>query len=333
MKKAILLLIFSVSSTFLLAQKRLAPSVIHAIDEKIQNTIKSVYGCSVLIAQGNTILLNKSYGFTSTNNRHKVKLNTIFNVASITKAVTAVGILKLVEKHQLKLNDTIGTFLKNVPLDKKNITIHHLLSHTSGLQQNYVCSEVNNSDSAIAKIMNDTLAFVPGSGFEYSNENFELLAAVIEKISGSLYEDFIKKEILKPIKMNKTLFWGTFNDKNETQVAQKLTEICENARQRNWDFLGSGGIYTTPSDLYKFYSAVKSNTLLKSETSDLIFKSHFKTSTNLNIGYGWYVNDSEWHLKEYWTRGNESFGHNAVIRWFPEKDIVVIVCTNSGEIA
>lgn len=179
MKKAILLLIFSVPCTFLFAQKGLTPSVMRGIDKKIQDTIQSDYGCSVLIAEGNTILFNKSYGFTSTNKQHKTKPNTLFNVASITKAVTAVGILKLYEKHQLKLDDTIGTFLKNVPFDKKNITIHQLLSHTSGLQQNYVCSEVNNSDSAIAKIMNDTLAFIPSSGFEYSNENFELLAAII----------------------------------------------------------------------------------------------------------------------------------------------------------
>lgn len=299
------------------------------IDNIISDSVKDGYGCSVLIEADGNVVYYKQYGFCIKSANKKTDTKTLFNIASITKTITALGVLKLVQDGKLDVNSKIGRFFSNVHEDKKNITISMLLSHTSGLQQNYVCQGVGSMDTAVIKIMNDTLAFAPGTDFSYSNENYELLAAVIESVSGIDYEQFISREVLMPAGMTNTYFWNEGYDMRES-IAE-MTDLTLSPK-RDWDFLGSGGIFSNAEDLYKLYKTVKENKILNKEYSDLMFKEHFKLKSGLVIGYGWYINNYGSPGMEKWTRGTESFGHNAVIRWFPDKKITVIVLTNSGEL-
>gem|GEM_PF-4779664 len=234
------------------------------------------------------------------------------------------------EQGEIKLSDTIGKFIDNVPADKRSIAIHHLFSHTSGFEQNYVCDGLTNSHEALAALLQDTLSFIPGSSFSYSNQNFEMLALIIEKITSVKYENFVRREILEPLKMRVTYFWNEVNDKNN--IAGKSEVIPDSLTKRNWGYIGSGGIYSTPIDLYKFWQAVIGYELISKSNTEKLFRNYYQTSSGIKVGYGWFVNDiTAWHSSEIWTRGSESWGHNAVIRWFPAKKTVIIVCTNSGE--
>lgn len=302
------------------------------LDQSLRQEFGDKFGFSVLIADENGTSFIKAYGNIDPLKTKPSNDKTLFNIASISKSFTTIGIMHLIEQNKLKLNDTLGTFFDNVPVDKRTITISNLLCHKSGFQQNYVCDGKKNSSEALKALLADTLGSIAGTSFDYSNQNFELLALIIETVTHSTYEDFIKKVIIKPLKMKNTFFWNEVSDcKN---IAEKNRIISDTLMKRNWGYIGSGGIYSTPTDLYKFINAVISNRLISKGSSELLFSKYHTTSSGLGIGYGWFINDTtEWNTKEIWTRGNEDWGHNAVIRWFPDKKNIIIVCTNSGEIS
>lgn len=276
-------------------------------------------------------LFNQAYGYIDLKKYKKVNRKSLFNIASISKSFTAVGILSLVQQKKIFLTDTIDKFFNNVPVDKLSITLNHLLSHQSGFQQNYICDGICDSNEAINSLLSDKLANKPGSSFGYSNQNYEMLALVIEKITSFKYEEFIRMLILEPLKMKDTCFWTEVGSRKN--IASYNRDISDISTFRNWGFIGSGGMYSTPYDLYKFSNALLNYLIIDQQNTELLFKTYCLTSDGTGIGYGWFINEiTNWNTKEIWTRGTEDWGHNAVLRWFPEKKTIIIVCTNSGEI-
>ena len=179
----------------------------------------------------------------------------------------------------MKLTDTIGKFINNVPPDKRPITISHLLSHTSGFEQNYVCDGLENTNEALTALLNDTLSFTPGTGFTYSNQNFEMLAIIIEKATLTTYEELMRKKILIPLKMKDTYFWHEV--KNNSDIAGKNKNLPGTVTQRNWGYIGSGGIYSNVSDLYEFINAVIESRLISKSNTELLFKEYYRTTSGL----------------------------------------------------
>ena len=301
------------------------------IEQLLSKEDKAGFSGTVLVIKEGEVLLNKGYGFTDKRQLHQVTPNTIFNIASITKTFTAIGILKLVEQGKLNLEDQISSFFKEIPQDKKGITIHQLLTHSSGLPHGYVCMKISEGVNCMKAIWKEELEDSPGRVFNYSNHNYAVLAAIIETISGTSWEDYISKNILERAQMGNTYFWGAIDDRDAVRVAQKLERLSHKTRRRNWDYLGSGGMYTTSEDLYKWFQALQSGDILSEKYKKLLFKpTLYSKSGIVGIGYGWFVSKTA-GMMEYWTRGSESFGHNAVLRWFPEKETLVIICTNTGE--
>ncbi len=303
----------------------------HRLAEELQHDFGDSFGFSVLVASGSGVVFDGAYGFIDSTRMKRVDENTLFNIASISKSITAMEVMRLMEQHRISLSDSIGKYVGHVPDDKRSITISDLLSHASGFEQNYVCDGLQTPDAALKALLGDTLSFTPGSGFRYSNENYEMLAIIIEKITGRRYEDVMRDEILDPLEMYETCFWNEVSDKDN--VAGMVEEIPDSLFRRNWGYIGSGGLFSTPTDLYKFWKAVRDHKLISAASTEMVFKSTYRTSSGIDIGHGWFVNDStDWNSREIWTRGSESWGHNAVIRWFPERKAVIIVCTNSGEL-
>lgn len=288
------------------------------LDNVLHNEFESKFSFSVLIAETDNILLSKGYGYIDTLKTKQTDQNTLFHIASIAKSITAVGIFKLIEEKKIRLTDPIVKYFNNVPPDKQSITIADLLCHKSGFGQNYVNSGIKYSAEALNALLNDSLISIPGDAFHYSNQNFELLALVIEKVTGFKYEDYIKKLILNPLKMTNTYFWNEVD--GNSNVAGIDGTFADSLLKRNWDYIGSGGIYSTPDDLYKFIKGIIEHRIISIQTTQLMFTEQYKTSSGIGICYGWFKNDTtDWGSNEIWTRGSESWGHNAVIRWFPVK--------------
>lgn len=300
------------------------------LDQMLEEKFGSTFGFSILIGSSQGIDHVASYGYTDPSESLRVDSLSLFNVASITKSVTALEVFRLIEQGKIALKDSIGSYVGHVPADKRAITIHDLLAHTSGFDQNYVCEGQRTADDALKSLLNDPLQFEPETSFGYSNENYELLAVIIERVTGRLYENVVREDILDPLGMTHSYFWNEVD--SIANVAGRPERESDGPMLRDWDFIGSGGLYSTPTDLYRFWNGVRSHKLITKSSTEALFGSYFHTSSGIDIGYGWFVNDTtDWQSREIWTRGTESWGPNAVIRWFPDKDAVIIVCTNSGE--
>ncbi len=301
------------------------------LSEQLQTQYAGQFEFSARVEKNGEVMYTEHSGYTDSENGKPINENTLFNIASITKSITAVGILKLVEAKKIGLSDSLGEIFENVPESKRFITVQTLLSHKSGLRQTYPLAGIKDSEEALKVIMKQELEFTPTSGFRYSNQNFQLLALIIEKITGMPFEDFIRNEVLKPLEMKHTYFW------DEVDRSQNIAPLPNNIKRRigkrNWGFTGAVGLFSTTSDLSKFWNGIYKSGFLTETSLDMIFQPQYETSSGIQVGLGFFKTPvTKWNMPELWTRGTESWGHNSAVSYFPERDITIIVSTNSGEI-
>ncbi len=295
---------------------------------KLDNYLRDVtdnkgFSGTVIVAKGNKVLLNQGYGWADLKKTKRVKRETKFYIASITKQFTSSAILKLEEQGKLKTTDLIGKFFKDVPKDKEQITIPHLLTHTSGIAPNYTADGIINRGEMVKAVLAEPLKNAIGEKFGYGNDGYSLLAAIVEIASGQTYESFIKQNLLKPAKMSETGFWG---EKIE-QIAATNREINT---KPNWGFRGSGGMFSTVKDLYKWQQALFADKILSKSSRQKLLTPNNQTSRGMHA-YGWFISETKTGAKVFWTAGYEDYGHNGIVKVHSD-GTVIIVLTNSGDI-
>lgn len=236
--------------------------------------LNKTFNGSILIADGQRILFEKSYGSDQNNNPNAI--DTKYEIASMGKMFTAVAIKQLEETGKLTLEQTIGEVLKDYPNEEaKNITIRQLLSHVSGLGD-FFGPEFDQNKDAIKSLkdylpffVNDPLEFNPGERMRYSNAGFIVLGLIIEKLSDTDYNNYITKNIMAPIGMNST---GSHSS-------------------------SAGGGTLTVGDFHRFALALQANELISQESLSLMTTDHFKNG----YGYGMSLRD---------FNGKKIYGHN-----------------------
>lgn len=320
--KSILILLFGFFSS-IEAQENLHPKLDNYLNEI---TVNKGFSGTVLIAKGNKILLNQGYGFADLRKTAKVKSETKFYIASITKQFTASAILKLEEQGKLKTTDFIGKYFKDIPPDKSAVTIHHLLTHTSGIAQNYTADGIINRDEMVKAVLAEPLKNPIGEKFGYGNDGYSLLAAIVEIASGQTYETFIKQNLLKTAKMKNTGFWGEKNG----LIAETKVAISADMKMPNWGFRGGVGMYSVATDLYKWQQALFADQILSKKEREKLLTPNNQISKGMHA-YGWYISELKSGTKYHWTAGYEDFGHNGIVKVYDDKT-VIIVLTNSGDI-
>jgi len=237
-----------------------------------------------------------SEGFGMANFEHQVPntTKTRFRIASITKQFTAVAILQLVDRGFLKLHDPITLVLPNFP-NGDQITIHHILTHTSGipnfaLEMDFydVLHAESVEDALIDLFMNEPLQFDPGSQFAYSISGFLVLGKIIEKITGISYEEYIRINIFEPLGMLNSGFdhWQQIVEGRANAYEMRNGEIV------NADFIdmriagAGGGLYSTIEDLHLFNHALKNGDIISPEAVELMFGNQFTIVEGAYCGYG-----------------------------------------------
>jgi CubicO group peptidase (beta-lactamase class C family) len=279
---------------------------------------------AVLVARGGKVLLEEGYGWADLKKTARVGRGTRFYVASITKQFTAAAVLRLEEQGRLRTDDAIGKYLADVPPDKAAVTIHQLLTHTSGLAQAYAADGISDRAEAVRALLKAPLKSPPGAQFRYTNDGYNLLAVIVEVASGQTYEEYLRRHLLRPAGMSQTGFWG---DAHPT--AATLREIGADVRRPNWGFRGATGMTSTVGDLYKWHRALGSGKVLKPTARAKLLTPYVNTPRG-GYGYGWFTSEAK-GLKVVWTSGAEDFGHNAIIKTYAD-GTVVIVASNAGTI-
>lgn len=272
---------------------------------------KGEFNGIVLIGNNDSILFSKSYGYADYKNKTKIDLNTQFYIASISKQFTATAILILTENGKLKLDQPVKDLLVNFPYE--GITIHHLLSNTSGIKdyidyfaENWNKKKQANTDDVISYInkIKPELQFETGSKFQYSNSNYVILAKIIEIVSNQSYPYFLEKNIFKPCGLNETYAtYKPFFTEQDNNVAygyvieNKNIVKAESSKTKYIDRVnylsgiqGDGSVITTVSDLYLWHKAISSNLVLSESSTKQLFKqTELNDGTKSYYGYGWYT--------------------------------------------
>ena len=171
---------------------------------------------SVLISKDNQIIYEKSFGYADTDGHIKNTEKSIFSIASLTKSLTAVGVMKLVEDGKLTLDTPISNYFPGFMPDYSNdITIQHLLNNSSGMEANIGRIDDNGNglmpektlislDELLTKFKDSKLKFKPGTGYDYNNFGYLLLANIIEMASGQPYANYMEQAVFKPANMKNT---------------------------------------------------------------------------------------------------------------------------------
>ena len=284
---------------------------------------------SILIGNKDQILLKKNYGFTNQSDK-----DLAYSVGSITKQFTATGILKLEEGGLLSTDDKITAHLEGIPEDKRNITIHQLLTHTSGLHNPYWDSNPDLSEyEYIQKELAEELDSEPGTRFKYSNFGYHLLAKIIEGHTSKPYEQFLIEDLFEPNGIQSTGFnlvkWKknqvvNYNDWTTERTEPDITNPLNRPIYLQPE--GSGAIFSTTQDLYKWYQLLFNSSELLTQNS----KKKLFTVEKANYGYGWEIYDTQ--------RGTKLIEHGGYDSWlgviagfynFIEEDRIVIFLGNT----
>lgn len=334
----------TMTSLFLILSSAISFAQVNSaqIDSIITSTVTANRpGAIVYVKQRGKVLYEKAFGKASIELDVDMKPKNAFNIASISKEFTAMSILQLMEKGKLSLEDNLNKYLPNYSKNGDKIKIRHLLSHTSGLKSHTDTLWANTSGrkyfKSIKEVLNyfknDAIKFEPGEKYDYCNVNFNLLAYIIEKVSGLEYANYVEENIFKPLDMTNSYV------PNEGQTIPNLStgyELKDDkivyARYHSLNQTrGSSSIHTTVQDLAKWYDGLMSNKVVSRET---LVKAWTPYTLNNGIeevyGYGFYV-DEKFGKTAIFHNGF-IFGYSTSDMYFPEDDLLILVASNISDI-
>jgi CubicO group peptidase (beta-lactamase class C family) len=260
---------------------------------------QNMFNGSVIVAKAGKILFRKSIGYSNKEAQVSLTDSSMFQLASVSKVITATAVLLLHERHQLDIELPFASYFPDFPYPA--VRIKDLLNHRSGLP-NYIYTlnseicrpnyQMNNTEMYTCFIGKHTQPYLhPDRRFNYSNTNYALLALLVEKTSGRSFSQFLKEELFVPLGMKNT---ATITDIN--LHAPNITHPYD-ARWRPVAFdasdfvLGDKSIYSTPFDLFLFSEALYQNRIIRPETQQLAYTAFSREKKMTNYGYGWRMKD------------------------------------------
>lgn len=288
----------------------------------------------VLIAAGGRVAHEGAYGFRDALGSEPMPENAVFTMGSITKPFTAAAILELQERGLLHVHDPITRFFDDVPRDKAEITLHHLLTHTAGLDDTFGPDpERIGREELVDRVLGSELVEPVGERYRYSNAGYSLLAAVIERVSGTGYERFLRDELLLPSGLVETGYVIPAFD--TTRLARgtffgddwgTLPERVYGPDGPGWNLLGNGGLLTTLRDLYRWTRSLRDTLVLGPGTLEehLAPRVPMGTDGGSSHGYGWSVVETARGTRMISYAGSNGI-FTAVARWWPEEDLTLLV--------
>lgn len=320
MRVLIVVLALLSSTNRLAAQTTEATARAH---EALAQLARDGFQGSVLVANRDSILLHGDYGVPDDVTVVR------YGIASATKGLTAIATLRLGESGKLSLDDELSKYFPDAPPDKRSIKLFDLLTHQSGLPQNYAADGVADRDSAAAAILAQPLAHEPGAEFTYSNDGYSLLAIIIELASGVSYRAFLKQAITDPLGLQEIAFWPDEMRPGEFVPPQLVPRTRPVGESVDWGFVGGHGARLSVAELYAIGVALKRGDLLSEESLALLFGPHRTLASGLGVGMGWFSETDAEGRDLLWTRGYDTSGENAVL-YIVDNDLIIVAATNAG---
>lgn len=308
-----------------------AQSLQSRITTEVEQFFPDRFMGSVLVSQADEILYSEQFGYSNIDQEMALNQNSIFRIASLTKQFTSAAILLLEQEGALSTEDLISAHIQDLPNDVGEVTLLHLLSHTSGISDipNSAFNSDGNRTLELTEIQREsiTLESSPGERARYSNTGYHLLGEVIESISGMTYSDFVTTNILEPLQLERTGFFSTIP---ENLVSGYLPDSGKMIEQEFFttddrEPQSSGGMYSTPADLKSWTEALFGGDVLSQALIDKM--------TTIQQGYyalGLLITNENGRQRIY--HPGSLIGFAASLAYFPECKTIVIVLSNvNGE--
>lgn len=317
-------------------------SVIPQLLEKRQ-----VPGIAFAVIQDGSVILKRGYGYSRTEPAALITDTTRFNIGSVSKTMTAWGVMKLVEEGTIELDDDVDRYLKRWHLpktdfDNRRVTVRRLLNHTSGLSTYPINESLNGYplgsklpliEDALSRVFpvfgNLRLIEQPGENYHYNNGNYLILQLLIEDITGKLFQEYMDSVVFSPLSMQHTGYSGG------TDVATGYNEDNEAYETYTYIESGSGGVLTTAEDLAMFLCAIDGHGelkpgrgILKPETVDQMLTPTLETRGLSGLGYQINL------LRKFgYFIGHEGAneGYRSIFLFDPQKHSGIIILSNSDK--
>jgi len=308
---------------------------IHDFMTRLHN--RSAFNGNVLIAKKGKIIYKNSFGWADYLYRDSLQLNSQFELASVSKPLTATAVLMLIEDGKLTLEQTVNDFFPEFPYE--GVTIKQLLTHRSGLPNYiYFIDEIwkDKRKGLTNREVMDLLSQhkparynTPDARFLYNNSNYMVLAAIVEVVSGQSFTVFMQERIFKPLGMKNTNVYSKADyEKIPTNVVGHDKVWRRSVVQNFLDGpVGDKGIYSTLDDLFLFDRAMGEGRVLKTSLLDSAYVGYSKPVNSIfNYGYGWRLLENDKQTVVYHTGWWHGF-KNLYIRDI-ENDITIILLSN-----
>lgn len=296
-------------------------------------------GASVVIAKDGEIIHEAGYGLANVEHGIANNPDTIFRIGSVTKQFTGAAIMLLQQRGELSVNDPIGKYLPDYPTHGHEITIYHLLNHTSGIKSytgipGYMDQGVRpdlTTEELIDVFENLPMEFSPGDSWNYNNSGYVLLGAIIEEVSGQSYADFIAENIAGPLGLDSTLYGGPQIIPN--RASGYATD--DNGNVVNAGFISmsqphaAGSLLSTTGDLVKWHKALTGGEFIHDDSYKAM-----TTPADLNDGgtypYGFGLGVGLLREREMIAHGGGIHGFTCYSLWLPDEDIYIAVLANGA---
>ncbi|SHM45004.1 CubicO group peptidase, beta-lactamase class C family [Cyclobacterium lianum] len=303
--------------------------------DRLAASYQKVYGFSgtILFVSDNQKTFEKSYGLANRSFNQRNHPTTRFSINSVSKIFTTVAVLQLAEENKIGLQVPISQYLNELEADwADRVTVHHLLSHTSGLPRE---SGVQPEDELtfteqLGLVGKQYLLFDPGERYEYSNSGIILLGALIEQVSGMDYGAYIDARIIRPLHLDNTGYYRSRNVVERQAVPYRLSANGLEFTQRSKHFgdNAGGGLYSNPSDLFSFVKGLEAQQLLSEKYTELMFRPQIKSGESDEEGYGWSI--KYFGEEQIYFAAGSGYGTKSVIIRMPESGDFIGITSNWG---
>jgi CubicO group peptidase (beta-lactamase class C family) len=307
------------------------------VDEYIQSEmrVQQIPGVSLAVIRNGQIVLARGYGWANVEHQVPVKPETIFQSGSMGKQFTATAVMMLIEDGKLELDDKITKFFPDSPESWRNITVRHLLTHTSGMTdypQDFDFRRDYTEDELFQRAKSIPLAFQPGEKWSYSNLGYVMLGILIHKVSGKFYGDFLHERVFKPLEMSTARVISEADIIPNRAAGYRL--VNGQVKNQNWvspalNTTADGALYLTVYDMARWDAALYTEKLLKKSSLEQMW-----TPVKLNngqthpYGFGWALGSVRGHrIVEH---GGAWQGFKAQISRYVDDKFTVIVFANQA---
>ncbi|GGE60971.1 CubicO group peptidase (beta-lactamase class C family) [Pedobacter psychrotolerans] len=288
-----------------------------------------------MVAKNGKPIYKKAFGHANIELGVKMQTQNVFQLGSMTKQFTAIAILILVEQGKIDLQKPISTYIPDYPMGDK-ITIHQLLTHTSGIKDftkmkslNQIAQQNLSPKQMVDFFKNEPVDFNPGEKFEYNNSGYVILGYIIELVSGDTYENYINKNIFEKIGMKHSRYASDVAViKDRAYGYQQKTSGYVNKTAISFSIpFSSGALMSTVDDMLLWQNALNGQLLLKSETIKKAFTRYkLNNGEAFTYGYGWHLKDIDGiPTREH---GGSVFGFKTMGVYIPDQDIYVLGLSN-----